>query len=152
MLSITERSAKFFAWINGIETSVLSRIFYPYKYFVVADGLMVTALVLLVTHSLPPYVTSVPIYNCETCVILHSTHPRLSISTWMQLSQDVCHVNDCFLLDFPQYWSTSVTTLSMLNFIILVPGYGRGMAKFLVRLFLIRTLFWHCLMKLKKYF
>ena len=45
------------AWINGIATSVWSKIVYPYIFFVVADGTKVTAYVLLVRDSLPPYVT-----------------------------------------------------------------------------------------------
>jgi len=55
-------------------------------------------------------------------------------------------------MDFPQYWSHEVTKLSTQNFIVLVPGYGHGMAKFRESMTLIRTQFWHCLMKLKNLF
>ena len=40
--------------INVFLTSLWSKIVYPYKPFVLVDGLKVTELVLLVKYSLPP--------------------------------------------------------------------------------------------------
>jgi len=73
-----------------------------YNFFLAVDGLKVTAHVLLVRDSLHLYVTFVPINISETYVILHSLHPRLSISMWMQLFQNVYHGNNSFLINFPQ--------------------------------------------------
>ena len=101
-----------------------------------------TAFVLLVKDSLLPYVTSVPMHISVTCVSLHSLRPRLSISAWMRLFQDVPWER---LLPpgFPFIIISFDYNSFEAKFHPTCPGVGCGTAKLLVRLTYILTLLWH---------